>query len=335
MHGDDELVSAAEAARLLGVTPATLYAYVSRGLIRSERAAGRAHRYFAADIAALRRDGRPQGPVVATAITLRRGGQVFFRGHDAVELARRLSVREAAALIWNCDPVSSFEADNVPEAPPDPAVRDALGGASPLSRMLVLLQLAIRREPRWPDAGNAFYGYAGARLLRFLAAAAAGARPSPRPVEAVLAAAWNLGREARPLLRAAIILAADNGVDAAALAARAAAAAGLPPWRSVAAGLAALDFDDAETGDDRAGALLAMLPPPSSGPRSLARAVAKLGETLGFPPDGAAALYGIGRVIGLMAHVAEERGARRPCRARGTYVGVMPPAPPIPQFGKG
>ncbi|MGH6974351.1 MAG: helix-turn-helix domain-containing protein, partial [Stellaceae bacterium] len=53
MFGDaDDSLTAAEAARALGVTPATLYAYVSRGLIRSERAGGRARRYAAADVAA-------------------------------------------------------------------------------------------------------------------------------------------------------------------------------------------------------------------------------------------------------------------------------------------
>src|SRR5487761_726468 len=116
MYGDS--LTAAEAARALGVTPATLYAYVSRGLIRSERAGGRARRYNAADIADLTRGGLPSGPVLATAITLIRGGRVFFRGRDAVELARALSVREAAALIWGCDPAASFASDDVHEPLP-------------------------------------------------------------------------------------------------------------------------------------------------------------------------------------------------------------------------
>src|SRR5262245_64159795 len=47
-------LSAAEAARGLGVTLPTLYAYVSRGLVRSERVGqARARRYHAADVAAL------------------------------------------------------------------------------------------------------------------------------------------------------------------------------------------------------------------------------------------------------------------------------------------
>src|SRR5579883_369592 len=136
-------LTAAEAARALGVTPATLYAYVSRGLIRSERVGGRARRYAAADIAALKRGGLPSGPVLTTAITFIGGGRVFFRSRDAVALARTLSVREAAALIWACDPAASFAADNVPESPPGgDALRSALATVSPLARMLALLQLA-------------------------------------------------------------------------------------------------------------------------------------------------------------------------------------------------
>jgi citrate synthase len=337
MYSETEAtLSAAEAARLLGVTPATLYAYVSRGLIRSERGSGRTRRYAAADIAALRHGGLPSGPVVATAITLRHGGRLFFRGREAAGLARTLSVREAAALIWDCDPAWSFGADNVPEARPElDAVRAALATASPLSRMLAMLQLAVAAEPRWPHAGAAAFGYAGARLLRFLAAAAAGRTPSARPIEAVLAEAWGFDRDARPVLRAALILAADDGVDAAAVAARVAAAAGLPPWRSVAAGLASLDFDGTDRSDGRADALLAMLPRPTGGSCTLTQAIARLGESFGFPPGGAAALYAIGRTIGLVAHVAEERAAKRPLRARGAYVGVTPAPAPIPQSGRG
>lgn len=333
---DDGSLTAAEAARMLGVTPATLYAYVSRGLIRSERGAGRACRYAAADVAALKRGGLPSGPVISTAITLVRGGRVYFRGRDAVELAQTLSVREAAALIWDCDPVASFASDNVPDPPPDSdALHGALAGAPPVARMLALLQVMTAAEPRWPQATAESFGYAGARLVRFLVAAAAGSTPSARPIEAVLAEAWGLGRETRPLLRAGFILSADNGIDAAALATRAASAAGLPPWRSVAVGLAVLDFDSDHAADTRAGALMALLPQRSLAPRTLPQAVAKLGAALEFPAGGAAALYVIGRAIGLMAHVAEERVAKRACRGRGAYVGLPPPIGTSPQSSRG
>ena len=334
MYGDS--LTATEAARALGVTPATLYAYVSRGLIRSERAGGRARRYAVADIAALKRGCLPSGPVLETAITLMRGGQIFFRGRDAVELARTLSVREAAALVWDCDPAPSFAADNVPAPlPGGETLRSALATLSPLARMLALLQVATVDEPRWPQATAEFFGYAGARLLRFLAAAAAGGLPSARPIEAVLAEAWGLNRDARPPLRAGLILSADNGIDAAALAARVAAAAGVPPWRSVAAGLAALDFADGGTTDARAGALAALLPQRLTASRSLPEAIAKLGAALVLPAGGAATLYAIGRAIGLMAHVAEERTAKRAWQARGAYVGLPPESGASPHSSRG
>jgi excisionase family DNA binding protein len=53
---DEEYLTAPEAARLLGVKPATLYAYVSRGVIRSYRQGMKRQRlYRRADLAAMLR----------------------------------------------------------------------------------------------------------------------------------------------------------------------------------------------------------------------------------------------------------------------------------------
>ena len=56
MKKSDELyLSAREAAAELAISPATLYAYVSRGLIRSEPSPdSRSHRYRAEDIRGLK-----------------------------------------------------------------------------------------------------------------------------------------------------------------------------------------------------------------------------------------------------------------------------------------
>ena len=59
MAQDSGYLTARDAAAALGVRPQTLYAYVSRGLIRSEATGGRERRYHAADIAALRRKRDP------------------------------------------------------------------------------------------------------------------------------------------------------------------------------------------------------------------------------------------------------------------------------------
>jgi citrate synthase len=58
---EDEFVSAQEACRLLGVKPATLYAYVSRGLVQSYKQGARRQRlYRRSELNALR--DAPQAP---------------------------------------------------------------------------------------------------------------------------------------------------------------------------------------------------------------------------------------------------------------------------------
>ena len=82
-----------EATRRLGVKPETLYAYVSRGVIRSERVPGqRRSRFLAVDVerhaARSRIGGRAGGleVVVETELTLLDPeGRLSYRGWDVVE----------------------------------------------------------------------------------------------------------------------------------------------------------------------------------------------------------------------------------------------------------
>src|SRR6266508_6359378 len=87
-------LSSAEAARRLGVKPATLYAYVSRGLLRSERAPdGRTSTFDPAEVERLTRRGRGRAQaaapdlVIATELTTIDGGTLRSRGLDVTELA--------------------------------------------------------------------------------------------------------------------------------------------------------------------------------------------------------------------------------------------------------
>src|SRR5215467_4274348 len=93
---DAAYLTAVEAAEALGIKVETLYAYVSRGLVRSEAGGGRARRYRAADIEHLRqeRQGDPSvvaaaalgffgAPVLDSAITLIADGRLYYRGEDA------------------------------------------------------------------------------------------------------------------------------------------------------------------------------------------------------------------------------------------------------------
>jgi citrate synthase len=69
--GGDEYLTVEEAAERLGVKPATLYAYVSRGVLRSYRQGrGRQRLYRRLDLDALRRLQPSGGPPPAPEIPL-------------------------------------------------------------------------------------------------------------------------------------------------------------------------------------------------------------------------------------------------------------------------
>ncbi|MGB0387375.1 MAG: citrate synthase family protein [Ardenticatenaceae bacterium] len=108
-------LTAEEAARELGVSRATLYAYVSRGWVGSEAAGGdrRVRRYDGEDVRrlkerkALRRNpGEAQralhwgAPLIESQITLIADGGLYYRGQEVALLARSHSVEQVASLIW-------------------------------------------------------------------------------------------------------------------------------------------------------------------------------------------------------------------------------------------
>ncbi|GLF99654.1 citrate synthase [Streptomyces yaizuensis] len=98
------------AAERLGVKPATLYAYVSRGLLTSRRdPGGRGSTFDAAEVEALLRrnrrsadsgDGGDPSQRIRTGITLIDKDRYFFRGVDATELARHHSYETVADWLW-------------------------------------------------------------------------------------------------------------------------------------------------------------------------------------------------------------------------------------------
>jgi citrate synthase len=102
-----DFLTAAEAARRLGVKPATLYAYVSRGVLTRSRAAdGRASLFSADEVDRLARKGRPRRPAgtleitVESAITEITADSLHFRGLDATRLAVSRTFEEVAELLW-------------------------------------------------------------------------------------------------------------------------------------------------------------------------------------------------------------------------------------------
>lgn len=102
-----EWIGAAEAAQRLGIKQASLYSYVSRGVLTPRRGDdGRASLFDAAEIAGLARRGRPrraQGAaelVIRTSLTEISGDRLRYRGHDAIALATQRSFEDVAGLLW-------------------------------------------------------------------------------------------------------------------------------------------------------------------------------------------------------------------------------------------
>ncbi|HTW04987.1 MAG TPA: citrate/2-methylcitrate synthase [Streptosporangiaceae bacterium] len=100
-------IGAAEAAERLGIKPASLYSYVSRGVLTPRRGPdGRASLFDAAQVAGLARRGRPRRApggaelVIESELTEISGDQLRFRGHDAIALATSRSFEQVATLLW-------------------------------------------------------------------------------------------------------------------------------------------------------------------------------------------------------------------------------------------
>jgi citrate synthase len=231
-----------------------LYAYVSRGLIRSQAAAGRTRerRYAREDVERLqrrtaeRRDPARAAaqalqwglPILESSITLIDAGAVYYRGHDAVMLARARSVEEVASLIWSGRFDTSFA--NAPP-PSSQASRDIARDLPFVSTAQSALAAAAARDALAYDLRPEAVVRTGWRILTMLTrSASASARPGPS-LDRTLARAWGVPERATGVLRAALILCADHELNVSSFTARCVASAASSPYAVVMAGLAALE----------------------------------------------------------------------------------------------
>ena len=233
MAAEEPTLSAQEAAELLGVSRPTLYAYVSRGLLASQPGPGpsRARRYPRAAIEALR-DRRARGrdpelaahgalhwgaPVLDSALTLIADGRPYYRGRDALALARSASFEEAAALLWTG---SAAAAAALFAGPPSDGAPGPEPGAL-ARRLLAEAEVAV--------AGVAALGEAGPRRAGAVVEglfAAAGARGGG-PLGRRLARGWGRPGSAADVT-AALVLCADHDLNVSSFTARCVASADAP-----------------------------------------------------------------------------------------------------------
>jgi citrate synthase len=283
-------LSAAEAARRLGVKLPTLYAYVSRGLLQSlPGARGRARRYLASDVDALRERGptlraaagalRWGEPILESKLTAMTPEGPAYRGRLAVDLAREGRSFEAVAeLLWT---------GALPEAPPRweaPALPE-LEGVLPLlpaeaPHASVLPVLAAARAAR--DAGRFDTTPEGVlprarALIRLFAAglalprAPARARRAARAgrIAEVVARALDVPAQAGSLaaIDALLILLTDHELNASTFAARVAASTHADVYATLQAGLATLSGPLHGATSDRVEALVAEIGAPERAER--------------------------------------------------------------------
>jgi len=254
---DRRYLTAKQAADALGVTLATLYAYISRGQLQSEPVPGRPreHRYYREDIQRLRerkesrRDpakAAAQGlhwgsPVLSSSITLIQNGRLYYRGRDAVKLAERATLEQAAELLWSAE---GSEMRRLFEQPctlsPRQLARLRACAKDPLVKLQTALPLAGAADPGSYDLRPAAVRQTGARIVRLLTTIVAGP-DSQAPVHLALQTAWAPRRSAvGEAIRTALVLCADHELNVSAFTARCAASAGASPYDVVSAALATL-----------------------------------------------------------------------------------------------
>src|SRR5262245_47028594 len=160
INASGEMVSAKEAARILGIKLDSLYAYVSRGLVRSVSGEGKKARlYLRSDLDRLRaRSEAHRGHAPVAAGALRWGEPVLdsaitgidesgpiYRGLQAVRLAADgVPFESAAELLWTG--ALPAEAPEWPAPPPRALELRAFssllpGGCAPVGVMAALVPL--------------------------------------------------------------------------------------------------------------------------------------------------------------------------------------------------
>ena len=254
-------LTAQEAATELGISLDTLYAYVSRGLFRSEASDGqkRTRWYPLEDVQRLKKHrgeyrhpdkvaaGAMQAgtPVMESAITMITDDRFYYRGHDALTLATTQSVEQVAALIWTGD----FSAEHslftrtLPESTLDRyhKIRPFLAGMTPLEAFQVCLPLEALDDIAAYDLRPEAVAQTGARILQLLAMVASGEQKETHGIAQMVQQGWVPNDErATALLAAAFILCADQELNVTTFTARCVASAGSTLYAVVSSGLAAL-----------------------------------------------------------------------------------------------
>ena len=232
------VLGAEEVCARLGIARQTLYAYVSRGLVRvcADPADSRRSLYDRRDVGLIEsRQRRSRArtsiarstidwgePIMVSSITRIADGRFYYRGKDAVTWSETATLEDTARLLIG----KEFEepASLLPS-------RQHVAEGAPLMRIAhVMLQLAATDWPLSPST-----------VLDCGAGAIAGTQDtSSALIHARLAAVWGVDAHGADLIRRALVLSADHELNASAYAVRVAASTGTSLPAAVLAGLMTL-----------------------------------------------------------------------------------------------
>ena len=270
-------ITAHTACQRLAIKRQSLYAYVSRGLIRARAHAAdpRQSLYAEDDVAQLqarRRAGRTRSaiaqsaigwgePVMDSAIATVRDGRLIYRGQDAIHLSEHARLEDVASLLWG-DPL----ADVIPDAP---SVAD--GKAAGFAFLAHEASFAL------PSKGQNSKGltHDAAHLLHGLSSALAHGHKG-QAAHMRLAACWQLNAAQADIIRRALVLLADHELNPSTFAARVAASTGASLAACALAGYATLTGPD--HGQAAAQALAYLRDAHSLGPKGAMAALLERGQ---------------------------------------------------------
>ena len=262
-------LSTAEAAARLGVKPATLYAYVSRGLLGRERSPdGRTSSFDPVEVDRLARPGRARRGrrpsvelVVPSALTAIDRGLPWYRGLAVPELARTRGFEEVAEWLWTGrfpDPAPTWQASQ-PALDAGRRAQAALPPAAlPLERIQVIAAALAAGDELRLELHPAAVTAAGRSLIAGLVdclprlaprspgpgQGRRGRRASGPALDPIAVRLWGGLSPLEPeaglvgAVDAALVLLADHELAASTVAARVAASVRADPYAVASAGLA-------------------------------------------------------------------------------------------------
>jgi citrate synthase len=251
-----EWIGTGEAARRLGIKQATLYSYVSRGVLRRRTGEdGRSSLFDAGEVESLARRGRPRHPgagefVIESALTEITSDRTCYRGLDIATLAARYELEDAAWLLWTGELTgrgrgpwrateAALRAGRAAQAALPP-------GTLPLERFGVIVPALAATDPLRLQLDPPAVIAAGQAIMAGLVdCLPAAGSTGPDSGASLTERLWGklcpgpLDDGLRDALRAALVLLADHELAASTFAARVAASVRADPYAVVATGLGA------------------------------------------------------------------------------------------------